>query len=658
MAKERQVIPSSSDHGADRYKSFLESTAKDETQPEHKERAFKRMMSQPKLVEMTSKWTNQYDSQATEAAFQSWSCAFYVVSAKMLMSCVIFFHVLLAAIDYSFSPSTGAYLAKYGYTELAQWMYLVVLCPLLVVRSSWTIYKRCLWYFHHWKWVVVLSMVFVCTGLMIRTGCVYDVNLHKWQTNLDTTLKSLNVSITLEAKNAIAATFNDAIVAIAGNLVVAGDTILILITQACEQSHLFQLTRRHGIQCYLITRELDLSHRINFLNYYQAETSAQVLRDQLDQALELIVYNDCKAEEKAAVTTAIDDDAQLCAKLEPYRIPFENLKLERVIGQGAYGQVILAQFCGTAVVLKRMHRHKITNAAMKQFTDEILLMSDLRHPNIVQFIGASWDTYANIGFVLEYVGQGDLYMVIHDKRIPKSWVDPFHRIAVDAARGMCYLHSKNIVHRDLKSSNILVSPTYAAKICDLGMSKSIDELKQLDQQVGTPLWTAPEVVTGGRCSFRSDVYAFGIILTELITRKTPYEDQTPGMSAYKIMLEVATNGLRPTLPSWLPDQLRRLVDTCLDANPSNRPTMLEVLDTLQIDAIVQLQGHELWKRARQLVHEKAHRSTQFSVELVRLAKAQSELEACSRPRALDTDLTFDSVQAMTSVLDTTIVEEW
>ncbi|KAH9195061.1 hypothetical protein AeNC1_002948 [Aphanomyces euteiches] len=451
----------------------------------------------------------------------------------------------------------------------------------------------------------------------------------------------------------------------------------LLISLACNIVYwnaFIYLVVSGGIQCYLITRELDLSHRINFLNYYQAETSAQVLRDQLDQALELIVYNDCKAEEKAAVTTAIDDDAQLCAKLEPYRIPFENLKLERVIGQGAYGQVILAQFCGTAVVLKRMHRHKITNAAMKQFTDEILLMSDLRHPNIVQFIGASWDTYANIGFVLEYVGQGDLYMVIHDKRIPKSWVDPFHRIAVDAARGMCYLHSKNIVHRDLKSSNILVSPTYAAKICDLGMSKSMDELKQLDQQVGTPLWTAPEVVTGGRCSFRSDVYAFGIILTELITRKTPYEDQTPGMSAYKVFCLIVcssqdficlvdhagsgdkwfTADVTIVAPGSTPSSSR----SCLDANPSNRPTMLEVLDTLQIDAIVQLQGHELWKRARQLVHEKAHRSTQFSVELVRLAKAQSELEACSRPRALDTDLTFDSVQAMTSVLDTTIVEEW
>ncbi|RHY68324.1 hypothetical protein DYB30_008520, partial [Aphanomyces astaci] len=301
---------------------------------------FKRMLTQHKTVDTTSKWTNRFVASSTEMAFQTWSVAFYSTSARTLMLCVVLVHMLVTTVDFTFSQA-------YVY--------------------------------------------FMVSGLL----------------------------------------------------------------------------------CFQITRELDLCHRTNFLHYYNAEKSAEVLRDQLDH---------------------------------PYRIPLEDLALKRVIGQGAYGEVILAEFCGTMVVLKRMHRHKITRAAVQEFTDEILLMCQLRHPNIVQFIGASWNTYSNIGFVLEYVGHGDLYVIIHDKRVAKSWSDPLHRIAVDSARGICYLHSKNIIH----------------------------QLKTNEKQVGTPLWTAPEVVTGGQFSLKSDVYAFGIILTELITRKTPYADKTKTMSAYKV----------------------------------------------------------------------------------------------------------------------------
>ncbi|RQM19426.1 hypothetical protein B5M09_006339 [Aphanomyces astaci] len=282
---------------------------------------FKRMLTQHKTVDTTSKWTNRFVASSTEMAFQTWSVAFYSTSARTLMLCVVLVHMLVTTVDFTFSQ--------------------------VVVSAS-----------------------------------------------------------------------------------------------HCDLAYVYFMVS--GLLCFQITRELDLCH--------------------------------------------------------------QELTLKRVIGQGAYGEVILAEFCGTMVVLKRMHRHKITRAAVQEFTDEILLMCQLRHPNIVQFIGASWNTYSNIGFVLEYVGHGDLYVIIHDKRVAKSWSDPLHRIAVDSARGICYLHSKNIIH----------------------------QLKANEKQVGTPLWTAPEVVTGGQFSLKSDVYAFGIILTELITRKTPYADKTKTMSAYKV----------------------------------------------------------------------------------------------------------------------------
>ncbi|ETW10566.1 TKL/DRK protein kinase [Aphanomyces invadans] len=711
--KER-VVPSD-DHArsvADKYKAILQPPSAD-AQPLHIERVFKRMLTQHKVVDTTSKWTNRFVAKSTEIAFQTWSIAYYSASARTLMLCVVLVHMLVTAVDFSFSSSTQAYFATYGTTEVAQWAYLVILVPFFGLRPHHVTSKGWLWYLQRWKWVISVAMVMLCTGLMVRTGCIYQVNLHslhsKYLQSVDAlaanNLSMAQMSVTSDALTKLDAAFATTL-GNYGDLVVAVDTILILVTQVvvsashCDLVHtmlawcalllamMINSAYWHvmphkeayvyflvgGMLCFQITRELDLCHRTNFLHYYNAEKSAELLRDQLDHALELIIYNDCKAEEKEAVAQAIDENAELCAKLQPYRIPLEELTLKRVIGQGAYGEVILAELCGTAVVLKRMHRHKITPAAIREFSDEILLMCQLRHPNIVQFIGASWNTYSNIGFVLEYVGHGDLYLVIHDKRVAKSWSDPLHRIAVDSARGICYLHSKNIIHRDLKSSNILISPTYTAKICDLGMSKSMEELKANEKQVGTPLWTAPEVVTGGQFSLKSDVYAFGIILTELITRKTPYAEKTQTMSAYKIMLEVAASGLRPALPTWLPEELRHLVVSCLDVSPDHRPTMLQVLQQLQTDAIHQLQGRALWSKVRGLVSEHAHRSTRLSMEMIRMAKSQMELESYSKPRAIDSDADDSDNSDDTggwrageasgakahvpTIIETTVVEEW
>ncbi|OQR99492.1 kinase [Thraustotheca clavata] len=391
-----------------------------------------------------------------------------------------------------------------------------------------------------------------------------------------------------------------------------------------------------GMICIFITWELDLSHRKTFYQYYNAEKSNEVLRESLDTALELIIYNEYKAEEKAIVENHLKGE-HIQDKLIPYHIPLEHLSLKRVIGKGGFGEVILADYFGTQVVLKRMHRHKITQQAIEEFTKEILIMCDLRHPNVVQFIGASWNTYSNIGFVLEYVGHGDLYFIIHDKSVAKSWSDPFHRIAVDTARGICYLHSKSIIHRDLKSTNVLISPTYSAKICDLGASKSMAELKENEKQVGTPLWTAPEVVLGKQFSPKSDVFAFGIftlstafilplgvILTELITRKLPYNEQK--RSAFNIMLSVANDGLRPTLPPWLPTPLRQLIDSCLAQEPEDRPNMMDILKNLQKNAMNQLQATDQWTKVKVLVHERTYRTTSLSFELIQTAKAQAALE--------------------------------
>ena len=99
---------------------------------------------------------------------------------------------------------------------------------------------------------------------------------------------------------------------------------------------------------------------------------------------------------------------------------------------------------------------------MKVFRDEIVMMTNLRHPNICMLMGASWDTFSNIGFVLEWAEKGSLYDVLEDKTFELSWQDPLLRMAVGIVRGLQYLHTQTppIMHRDLKSLNVLVTNTF------------------------------------------------------------------------------------------------------------------------------------------------------------------------------------------------------
>jgi serine/threonine protein kinase len=356
------------------------------------------------------------------------------------------------------------------------------------------------------------------------------------------------------------------------------------------------------------------------------------------------------------------EDESLRQQLETCRIPLDHLQLEKVIGQGAYGEVIKGTYHGTPVVLKRMLRSKITEEQMREFADEILLMMQLRHPNVVQFIGATWNTFSNIGFVLELAERGDLADNLHDKGLTLSWSDPLHRVAVDTARGMSYLHSNSVMHRDLKSMNILLSATFGAKVCDFGLAKKQQTLDEQQQtQVGTPLWTAPEVIMGEKYTAKADVFSYGIVLTELLSRKIPYEEHTEGKTAFAIMLKVANDGLRPTIPDWCPTALRALIDSCLEPKEAARPTMPEVLAVLMTPEVVEFHAQKVWLKTRELVQSKVHLSlkeiesaaTNAPMSVTAEAKKGKSHKAPSKLLSLDDDSDSDLDDE-----DAEIEEEW
>ena len=154
------------------------------------------------------------------------------------------------------------------------------------------------------------------------------------------------------------------------------------------------------------------------------------------------------------------------------------------------------------------------------------------------------------------------------------------QLATDVASGCHYLHRLKpaIIHRDLKSSNILLTATGAAKIADFGLSRFFQQdIAEMTGQVGTPGWTAPEVFRHQTYDHKVDVYSFGIVLAECLSREKPYA----GMDAMQAIFATVYRNKRPALPEGTPPPLEKLIKACWDAEPKKRPPMNKVLDTLR-----------------------------------------------------------------------------
>uniref|UniRef100_M4BVG0 Protein kinase domain-containing protein n=1 Tax=Hyaloperonospora arabidopsidis (strain Emoy2) TaxID=559515 RepID=M4BVG0_HYAAE len=375
----------------------------------------------------------------------------------------------------------------------------------------------------------------------------------------------------------------------------------------------------------ILSYSLDRTNRRSFLSNFLVEKENENLKSSLKLA-EAALQNDAAHADEEREVARILAAPEMC-HFEMLHIPFADLTFLQAIGRGSMGDVIKARYFGTIVVCKRMRREYIVesgrgrdrnesrdvshaDSALASFRDEIELMSCLRHPNIVQFIGASWDNASNLCIVMEYMENGDMHRVLHSGLGKNfTWADPLLKMAVDAVQGMLYLHSQErpVVHRDLKSVNILCSATFGCKVGDFGLSrrykKGVDALTTL---VGTPFWLAPEIIRSERYGPEADVYSFGIVLTELETRHTPYHDQEE--TGLKVLMRVAHKGLRPSLPSSCLPERRRLIEDCLRDVPARRPTFAQVLSRLQGPVLLEIEGHvatqpDLERRARLRRHQ-------------------------------------------------------
>ena len=215
---------------------------------------------------------------------------------------------------------------------------------------------------------------------------------------------------------------------------------------------------------------------------------------------------------------------------------------------------------------------------LKMWRDEVNLMVAVGpHPDLCRFIGACLESASSMFLCYEFLGGGSLSARILDVSLPIDGL----RIALEVSSGMKHLHSKEVLHRDLKSGNIMLDAQGHAKICDFGLSCFVRQDGEQTAETGTYRWMAPEVIRHEKYSFSADVYSYGIMLWEVFARAKPYADLTPIQAAYG----VAKKNLRPTIPESVSPAMSHLMTRCWAKNPAQRPTFAEIHQLLSTGGV-------------------------------------------------------------------------
>ncbi|XP_017113230.1 mitogen-activated protein kinase kinase kinase isoform X2 [Drosophila elegans] len=276
------------------------------------------------------------------------------------------------------------------------------------------------------------------------------------------------------------------------------------------------------------------------------------------------------------VSSAIGD-------IQPHEIEYDEMDIKEVIGSGGFCKVHRGFYDGEEVAIKIAHQTGEDD--MQRMRDNVLqeakLFWALKHENIAALRGVCLNT--KLCLVMEYARGGSLNRILAGKIPPDVLVN----WAIQIARGMNYLHNEapmSIIHRDLKSSNVLIYEAIEGnhlqqktlKITDFGLAREMYNTQRMSA-AGTYAWMPPEVISVSTYSKSSDVWSYGVLLWELITGETPYKGFDPLSVAYG----VAVNTLTLPIPKTCPETWGALMKSCWQTDPHKRPGFKEILKQLE-----------------------------------------------------------------------------
>ncbi|XP_020262573.1 RAF proto-oncogene serine/threonine-protein kinase isoform X2 [Asparagus officinalis] len=255
-------------------------------------------------------------------------------------------------------------------------------------------------------------------------------------------------------------------------------------------------------------------------------------------------------------------------------IRWEDLRVGEEVGQGSYAVVYRGVWNGSDVAIKVYTGNDYQEGLLLEYKKEIAIMKRLRHPNVLLFMGAVYSRERH-AIVTEFLPRGSLFKTLH-KNNQKLDMKRRLRMALDVARGMNYLHRRNppIVHRDLKSSNLLVDKNWTVKVGDFGLScLKISTVLTTTSGKGTPQWMAPEVLRGDWSNEKSDVFSFGVVLWELMTESVPWSQLSP----LQVIGVVGIMDRRLDLPPNMDPRVSSIICDCWDSDPRRRPSFEQLV---------------------------------------------------------------------------------
>lgn len=294
------------------------------------------------------------------------------------------------------------------------------------------------------------------------------------------------------------------------------------------------------------------------------------------------------------------DSTNLMASLssmKPARSPFADVKLTNLVGEGSFAKVYFGLWSGSPVAVKVVQQKDVkdTNQPFKPVF-EATLSASITHPNLVQTYKFSsrqnersgytkyWETW----IVQEWCDKGTIGNHLQEIELSPPNLHEAMEEILEISRAGSYLHTRGIIHGDLTGSNVLLKSDickkgHVCKVCDFGLARVLDEESRevMTNTMGTVTHMPPELFLpcgdGGRLTTMADVYAAGILLWQVVTRKRPFD----GLMAPQVVVKVA-QGRRPVMPAWAPKNIVELYDVCVGSDPDTRPSFDDVLEILAI----------------------------------------------------------------------------
>ncbi|XP_068560671.1 mitogen-activated protein kinase kinase kinase 20 isoform X2 [Cebidichthys violaceus] len=292
------------------------------------------------------------------------------------------------------------------------------------------------------------------------------------------------------------------------------------------------------------------------------------------------------------------------------QITFNDIHFYENCGGGSFGSVYRARWIS--------HDKEVAVKKLLKIENEAEILSVLSHRNIIQFYGAIVEA-PNYGIVTEYASGGSLYDYLSSAESEEMDMGQIMTWAAEIARGMHYLHSEapvKVIHRDLKSRNVVVSADKALKICDFGASKFLTHTTHMSL-VGTFPWMAPEVIQSLPVSETCDTFSYGVVLWEMLTREIPFK----GLEGLQVAWLVVEKNERLTIPSACPASFAELMRNCWAAESKERPMFKQILSTLESMS----NDSQLPQQCNSFLHNKAEWRCEIEATLERLKKLERDL---------------------------------